>query len=63
MIEGQRGQTKLGKGRTKKVEMTLLVHPQWLAGSPSFAPLAQDESSQPFAKAESVPPFAKGGLG
>ena len=54
VIEGPRGQTKLGKGRTKKVEMTLLVHPQWLAGSSSFAPLAQDES---------IPPFAKGGLG
>lgn len=25
--------TKFGKGKTKKVEMSLLVHPQWLAGS------------------------------
>lgn len=25
---------KLGKGKNKKVELTLLVHPQWLAGSP-----------------------------
>ena len=33
VIERPRGQIPLGKGRTKKVEMTLLVHPQWLAGS------------------------------
>ena len=25
---------KLGKGRNKKVELSLLVHPQWLAGEP-----------------------------
>jgi putative DNA methylase len=25
---------KLGKGKNKKVELTLLVHPEWLAGSP-----------------------------
>jgi very-short-patch-repair endonuclease len=37
VIEGQRGQTKLGKGKNKKVEMTLLVHPQWLAGSPGMS--------------------------
>jgi putative DNA methylase len=29
---------KLDKGKNKKVESTLLVHPQWLAGSPKFNP-------------------------
>ncbi|MGY2902936.1 DUF1156 domain-containing protein [Bradyrhizobium sp. URHC0002] len=33
----------LGKGKNKKVELTLLVHPQWLAGSPK-----QDMNGQPF---------------
>ena len=32
VVEGARGQIKLGKGKNKKVEMSLLVHPQWLAG-------------------------------
>lgn len=34
---------KLGKGINKKVELSLLVHPQWLAGSPK-----QDASGKPF---------------
>jgi adenine-specific DNA methylase len=34
---------KLGKGKSKKVEMSLLVHPQWLAGSPKI-----DANGQPF---------------
>ena len=34
VIEVPRGQRKLGKGSNKKIEMTLLVHPQWLEGSP-----------------------------
>jgi len=34
---------KLGKGKNKKVELSLLVHPQWLAGSPK-----QDANSQPY---------------
>lgn len=34
---------KLGKGKNKKVEMSLLVHPQWLAGSPK-----NDANGQPF---------------
>jgi len=34
---------KLGKGQNKKVELTLLVHPQWLAGSPK-----NDAIGQPF---------------
>ena len=31
---GHASMVKLGKGKNKKVEMTLLVHPQWLTGSP-----------------------------
>lgn len=34
---------KLGKGKNKKVEMTLLVHPQWLEGSPK-----SNKQGQPF---------------
>lgn len=34
---------KLGKGKNKKVALTLLVHPQWLAGSPKV-----DGSGKPF---------------
>lgn len=34
---------KLGKGKTKKVELSLLVHPQWLAGSAK-----NDEQGQAF---------------
>ncbi len=34
---------KLGKGKNKKVSLSLLVHPQWLAGSPK-----QDINGQPF---------------
>lgn len=34
---------KLGKGKTKKVELSLLVHPQWLAGAPN-----KDSSGQPL---------------
>ena len=33
----------LGKGKNKKVELSLLVHPQWLAGSPK-----QDAHGQPY---------------
>lgn len=36
-------QVTFGKGKKKKVELTLLVHPQWLAGSPK-----QNSSGQPF---------------
>lgn len=31
---GHAAMVKLGKGKNKKVEMSLLVHPQWLGGSP-----------------------------
>lgn len=34
---------KLGKGKNKKVELSLLVHPQWLSGSPKI-----DGNGQPF---------------
>ncbi len=34
---------KRRKGKNKKVELSLLVHPQWLAGSPK-----QDASGQPY---------------
>lgn len=34
---------KLGKGKNKKVELSLLMHPQWLAGSPK-----QDTRGQSF---------------
>jgi len=30
--------TKLGKGKNKKINLTLLVHPEWLAGSAKSAP-------------------------
>lgn len=43
VIVGDRGQIKLGKGANKKVELSLLVHPQWLAGSPK-----QDSNNQPY---------------
>jgi len=33
----------LGKGKNKKVELSLLVHPQWLAGEPK-----QDANGQPY---------------
>lgn len=33
----------LGKGKNKKVELSLVVHPQWLAGSPKH-----DTDGQPF---------------
>jgi len=42
----------LGKGKSKKVELSLLVHPQWLSGAPShakdgqgFGGSAQDDSN------------------
>jgi adenine-specific DNA methylase len=48
---GQAAMLKLGKGKNKKIELSLLVHPQWLAGSPrsdaageAFGGAAQDES-------------------
>ena len=43
VLDGDRGQLKLGKGQNKKVELSLMVHPQWLAGAPR-----QDATGRPF---------------
>jgi putative DNA methylase len=40
---GETFEANLGKGKNKKVELSLLVHPEWLAGSPST-----DKNGQPF---------------
>lgn len=40
---GHTSLVNLGKGKNKKVELSLLVHPDWLAGSPK-----QDANGQPF---------------
>ena len=40
---GHTAMINLGKGKNKKVELSLLVHPQWLAGSPK-----QDANSLPY---------------
>lgn len=49
---GHTSMVKLGKGKNKKVELSLLVHPDWLAGSPKhdaegrpFGGSAQDDAS------------------
>jgi DNA-directed RNA polymerase subunit RPC12/RpoP len=40
---GHAAMVNLGKGKNKKVELSLLVHPQWLAGEAK-----QDASGQPY---------------
>lgn len=40
---GHTALVNLGKGKNKKVELSLLVHPQWLAGSPK-----QDADGRPY---------------
>ncbi|WP_064697199.1 DUF1156 domain-containing protein [Rhizobium aegyptiacum] len=40
---GHTAMIKLGKGKNKKIQMSLLVHPQWLAGSPK-----NDVEGNPF---------------
>jgi putative DNA methylase len=45
--------TKLGKGKNKKVELSLLVHPQWLAGCPK-----SDADGNPFGGAIQDDPHA-----
>lgn len=40
---GHAAMIRLGKGKNKKVELSLLVHPQWLAGSPKC-----DANGQPY---------------
>jgi hypothetical protein len=47
VIDGARGQIKLGKGKNKKVNLSLLVHPQWLAGSPKSSPPPPPPPPQP----------------
>lgn len=49
---GHTAMVNLGKGKNKKVELTLLVHPQWLAGSPkqdskgeAYGGSAQDDAA------------------
>jgi putative DNA methylase len=36
-IESEHGQRRLGKGKVKNIEFSLLVHPEWLGGSPRVA--------------------------
>lgn len=45
---------KLGKGKNKKVELSLLVHPDWLAGSPKSAPQGQLYGGSPHDDARST---------
>lgn len=40
---GEKYSASLGKAKNKSVELSLLVHPQWLAGSPRF-----DQNGDPF---------------
>lgn len=40
---GEQVEASLGKAKNKKVELSLLVHPEWLAGSPD-----KDPDGQPF---------------
>ncbi len=40
---GHTAMINLGKGKNKKVELSLLVHPQWMAGEAK-----QDENGQPY---------------
>jgi adenine-specific DNA methylase len=44
---GHTEMVKLDKGKNKKVELTLLVHPEWLAGSPKTAPDGSDFGGAP----------------
>jgi len=44
---GHTEMVKLGKGKNKKVELSLLVHPEWLAGSPKTAPDGTDFGGAP----------------
>lgn len=44
---GHASMVKLGKGKNKKVELSLLVHPEWLAGSPKSDPQGQSYGGSP----------------
>ena len=52
VLDGAKGQIKLGKGKNKKVNLSLLVYPQWLAGEAgrdangqSYGGSAQDDAA------------------
>ncbi|SUX25001.1 Protein of uncharacterised function (DUF1156) [Cardiobacterium valvarum] len=52
VLDGTKGQIKLGKGKNKKVNLSLLVHPQWLVGEAkqdangqSYGGSAQDDAA------------------
>ena len=45
---------KLGKGKNKKVNLTLLVHPEWLAGSPRTAADGTEFGGSPHDKAQAT---------
>jgi adenine-specific DNA methylase len=44
---GHVAMVKLGKGRNKKVELSLLVHPQWLAGEDPTSPSGETFGGSP----------------
>jgi transcription elongation factor Elf1 len=51
---GHTEMVKLDKGKNKKVELTLLVHPEWLAGSPKAAPDGSEFGGAPQDDAASI---------
>lgn len=51
---GHTEMVKLDKGKNKKVELTLLVHPEWLAGSPKTAPDGSEFGGAPQDNAAST---------
>lgn len=46
-IESVRGQLRLGKSKNKKIDLSLLVHPEWLDGSPQKDANGQDYGGSP----------------
>ncbi len=53
---GHNGLVKLGKGKSKKIELSLLVHPEWLAGSSQYSSNGLEFGGSP--QDESVPTAA-----
>lgn len=51
---GHTSMVKLGKGKNKKVELSLLVHPEWLAGSPKNDPQGRPYGGSPHDDARST---------
>ena len=51
---GHAEMVKLDKGKNKKVELSLLVHPEWLAGSPKGAPNGEEYGGSPHDDAAST---------